>query len=122
MTDGFYTRLATAQGEFTEPALDASNKYEDYRYSTLAAVIKAVRPALAKHGLALIQADVTPADVHDHVWVQTVIRSDDDAHDFGTVSVPVVGKALKGGGGYAQVDAKAVGMAITYAMKYGVSN
>ena len=58
-----------------------------------------MRPALAKHGLALIQADITPEDVHDHVWVQTVIRSDDDAHDFGTVSVPVVGKALKGGAG-----------------------
>lgn len=56
----FYKALAAAQSELRNPAFDKSNNAfktngEPYRYASLAAHLDAVRPVLAKHGLAVVQ-------------------------------------------------------------------
>jgi hypothetical protein len=47
--------LAKAHGEFKEPELDAVNPFFKSRYATLGSVLRAVRPSLSKHGLAVLQ-------------------------------------------------------------------
>src|ERR1035437_9145179 len=49
--------LAKAQAEFTFASKDSTNPAFNSRYADLAANIVAVRPALSKHGIALIQLD-----------------------------------------------------------------
>jgi hypothetical protein len=49
--------LARAQSEFTFASKDSTNPAFNSRYADLAANIIAVRPALAKHGIALMQFD-----------------------------------------------------------------
>ena len=49
--------LAKAQLEFTPALKDSDNPFFKSKYADLAANINAVRPALNKHGIAVIQAD-----------------------------------------------------------------
>lgn len=51
------TALAKAQLEFTFAAKDSTNPAFNSKYADLAANIIAVRPALSKHGIALMQFD-----------------------------------------------------------------
>jgi len=46
--------LAKAQAEFGQAVKDSDNPYYDSKYADLAAVIGAVRPALSKHGIAMM--------------------------------------------------------------------
>lgn len=50
-----FAALAKAQGEFNIAGLHSENPYFKNKYADLTSVIKATRPALAKHGLAVIQ-------------------------------------------------------------------
>jgi len=47
--------LAAAQFEITDPQKDSVNPHFRSRYADLSAVLKTVRPVLAKHGIALTQ-------------------------------------------------------------------
>lgn len=47
--------LAAAQGELTDPVKDSVNPHFKSRYADLASVLKAVRPVLARHGIAVTQ-------------------------------------------------------------------
>lgn len=47
--------LAKAQAEFQSAELDASNPHYGSQYASIASILKAVRPALAKNELCLIQ-------------------------------------------------------------------
>ena len=59
-----YAAVAAAQAEFPEIGCDSTAKIQSkkgagssysYRYASLQSILKAVRPALAKHGLAVLQ-------------------------------------------------------------------
>jgi len=50
-----FTALAKAQAEMQTAELSATNPFFKTRYADLAAIVKASRPALTKHGLSLIQ-------------------------------------------------------------------
>lgn len=50
-----YGALAKAQAEFQSAELDASNPHFGSQYASIASILKAVRPALSKNELCLIQ-------------------------------------------------------------------
>lgn len=64
--------LAAAQGEFAEVerTLEAKGSKYSFEYESLADVLAATRPALSRHGLALIQAPLTRAA---SVMVRTIV-------------------------------------------------
>jgi len=64
-----FAALAKAQGEMEAAKLDSDNPFYKSRYSDLASVIKASRPALTKHGLSIIQR-VLPND-HGVMYMHT---------------------------------------------------
>lgn len=47
--------LAAAQAELTDPVKDSVNPHFKSRYADLASILKAVRPVLARHGIAVTQ-------------------------------------------------------------------
>jgi len=98
--------LAAAQSEMGHAALDSENPYFKSKYSSLTAVIDAVKP-LAKHGIAYIQHS-RPVD--KGVGVETVFYGYGEAIGCGVVAVPV-----------AKPDAHAIGAAITYAKRYSLA-
>jgi len=57
-----FTALAKAQAEMQTAELSASNPFFKTRYADLAAIVKASRPALTKHGFAIIQQIITHED------------------------------------------------------------
>jgi hypothetical protein len=77
--------LAKAQAEFGVATKESDNPYYNSRYADLAAVINAVRPALSKNGIALMQfmeadlerqtASVTTALHHGEQWVSVTIEA-----------------------------------------------
>jgi len=98
--------LAAAQAEMEHAALDSYSDYYKSKYSSLTAVINAVKP-LAKHGIAFIQHS---RPVEKAVGIETVFYGYGEAIGCGVVSVPL-GKA----------DAHGVGSAITYAKRYSLA-
>ena len=125
--EGFYTRLAKAQAEFTNAVLDESNEYDRYKYASYGSLIAAARPALNAANIAVLHSIEATHELPNlllkgkgpNVAVRTVLQADDGAYDAGVVSVPVRGRSLKGGG-EGPVDAQAYGAAITYAKRYGM--
>jgi hypothetical protein len=77
--------LAKAQAEFTFASKDSSNPAYNAKYADLAANISAVRPALSKHGIALMQFDqaditrqtasVTTALHHGEQWISVTVEA-----------------------------------------------
>ena len=98
--------LAAAQSEMEHAALDGYSDYYKSKYSTLTAVINAVKP-LAKHGIAFIQHS-RPAD--KGVGIETVFYGYGEAIGCGVVFVP-----------FSKADAHGVGSAITYAKRYSLA-
>ena len=98
--------LAAAQSEMGHAALDSENSYFKSKYSSLAAVIDAVKP-LAEHGIAYIQHS---RPVEKGVGIETVFYGYGEAIGTGTVAVPV-----------AKPDAHSIGSAITYAKRYSLA-
>jgi len=97
--------LSQAQGEFTEITKDKTNTFFKSKYATLDAVIKATRPILCKHGLAVThhfeehsERPVLVTTLH-HVSGETVHSS-----------IPIIaGDGMQG-----------LGSAITYARRYNL--
>lgn len=100
------TALAAAQSEMGHAALDSENPYFKSKYSSLTAVIDAVKP-LAKHGIAYIQHS---RPVNNGVGIETVFYGYSEAIGTGIVAVPV-----------AKPDAHSIGAAITYAKRYSLA-
>ena len=79
------TALAKAQAEFTFASKDSTNPAFNSKYADLAANIIAVRPALAKHGIALMQFDasdiekqtasVTTSIHHGEQWISVTVEA-----------------------------------------------
>lgn len=64
------SRLAAAQCELRNPPMYGRNPHFGSKFATLASCIKAVRPVLARHGLAIVQC---PGTVDGGVSVTTSI-------------------------------------------------
>ncbi len=57
-----FTALSKAQAEMETAELSSENPFFKTRYADLAAIVKASRPALTKHGLSIIQQIITHED------------------------------------------------------------
>lgn len=105
--------LAAAQAEFGEVERTLQATIESrrtggkfsYAYAPLDEVLKAVRPALSKHGIALLQAPFTRAT---SVLVRTVLCLGEEWVENDLVV------------GIDGIDPKSVGSGVTYACRYGV--
>lgn len=79
-----FTALAKAQAEMDTAELSSENPFFKTRYADLAAIVKASRPALTKHGLSIIQQIITHEDgqtmLHTLLchnsgqWVESCVR------------------------------------------------
>lgn len=79
------TALAKAQLEFTFASKESTNPAFNSKYADLAANIIAVRPALSKHGIALMQFDasdierqtasVTTSIHHGEQWISVTVEA-----------------------------------------------
>jgi hypothetical protein len=114
-TDNLHTALAAAQGAFEQIRRDKSvtvtmksgGKYS-FNYAPLESILRAVTPALSKHGLALTQA--TKALESGKEFVETTLR-----HASGEVLTNVIPIFVRDDG------PQAYGSALTYARRYGVT-
>lgn len=99
--------LAAAQPEIEGAEKNAANPHLRSKYANLTAVMAACRPALAKHGLCLVQG-VSTAD--GGVTVTTRLLHKSGQWIESSITMPVN-----------KNDAQGVGSAITYGRRYGVS-
>ena len=100
--------LVGAQGELENVAKDAENPHFRNRYASLPAILDAVRPVLAKHGLAVIQFPTNTDD--GRVGVETTILHASGeylTHDF----------AVR----LTKDDAQGAGSALTYCRRYSLA-
>ena len=109
--------LARAQGEFATIRKDRSatvtmksgGQYR-YAFADLAAVLEAVRPALAKHELALVQLPaVRLVDGAAFVGVETILAHSSGAWIATQLELPVVA-----------ATPQAIGSGLTYARRYSL--
>jgi len=98
--------LAAAQGEMSRVFKDAQNPHFRSNYATLASALNAARPALSKHGIAIIQSsELLPEAMLE---VSTVLACGDQWVRT-SVTIPVTKR-----------DAQAIGSAISYGRRYGL--
>ena len=98
-----YSRLAAAQAEMENPALDKENPHFRNRFASLAAIRNAVVPCLARHGLACVQV------VEQGRVVTRVYGPEGDSIDLAGVPVSLSG------------NPQANGSEMTYAKRYSLS-
>lgn len=102
------TALVKAQAEMEAATKDSSNPFFKSKYADLNAVMGAIKPAIAKYGLAFTQ---NCHDAPDAAKVETIIWHESGEHvSCGVISVPV-----------AKHDAQGYGSALTYARRYSLS-
>jgi len=103
------TALSKAQGEIGGAGKDGTNKFQDYKYTTLGAVIRAAKEPLAKNGLCYVQmieaaedgVAVTTRLMHGAEWLESTIAQPIDTQK-----------------GRSQIQA--AGSTITYLRKYAL--
>jgi len=99
--------LVRAQAEIEGAVKGSVNPAFRYKYADLASVIDAVRPALAKHGLAFIQ-EVTERD--QGVYVETVVvHESGEMYRCGKLPIPAP-----------KQDPHGYGSAISYGKRYSL--
>lgn len=99
--------LVTAFSEIEGAAKDKVNPHFKSKYADLTSVIDAIKPVLAKHGLAFYQRS-HPSE--DGVIVQTLVRhASGEELDLGSLYVPANKR-----------DAQGFGSALTYARRYAL--
>lgn len=99
--------IAAAQPEVTTAEKNATNPHLKNKYANLTSVMDACRPALARHGLAIVQG-IEPAD--EGVRVTTRLLHASGQWIESSLVMPV-----------AKRDAQGFGSAITYGRRYGLS-
>jgi hypothetical protein len=105
--------LAAAQAEIKTVVKDRTNPHFKNRYATLDAIMEAVRPVLAKHGLSIVQGCTIPSEVDGRLVsfaVETMVL-----HSSGEFLANMVYMPL------AKQSAQDAGSALTYGRRYGVS-
>lgn len=120
--------LAKAQGEFLPVRKSQINKYRGNKYADLSDVLDAARPALAKHGLALVQraTTTTAADLYrGSVKVSSLLLHESGEWISDSCELPVLpmprGKNTEFVAEDDVVTAQAFGSAITYARRYSAA-
>jgi hypothetical protein len=99
--------LSKAQAEIQNVVKDAKNPHFKSDYATLDAITDMVRPAFAKHGLAVVQI---PNYAEGLVTVQTLVTHSSGQWIRGETSAPVT-----------NADAQGVGSACTYLRRYSLA-
>lgn len=98
--------LAKASAEFGAATKDATNPAFRSTYADLASVLAAVRPALSKHSITIIQSAVTDMDGKT-VTVQTMLVHASGQFVSSALTMPVP-----------KWDPQGIGSAITYGRRY----
>lgn len=101
--------LAAAQGELKPAAKDSANPFFKSKYADLSSVWEAIRAALAKNGLAVVQKLDVQGDKLQTVLVTMLLHK---SGEFIASTYPV--KPIKD-------DPQGLGSAITYARRYALS-
>lgn len=99
--------LVAAQAELENATKNATNPHFKNRYADLAAIIEAVKPVLASHGIAVIQL---PAFEEGVVSVETILL-----HKSGEWMSGIAGAPAQ------KMDPQGVGSAITYLRRYSLA-
>ncbi len=107
--------LAKAQGEFGQATKDSANPYYSSKYADLAAVIGAVRPALSKNGIAILQ--IPCADLQRQVGIVTIGFYHGEQFLEFDLEAPATGKAKDGRDRF---DVQTLGACWTYLRRYGL--
>lgn len=110
--------LAQAQGEYEEARKAAENKFEGFKYVDLEGLLKAVRPSLTKHKIAVLQFHSTDL-MEKSVSVYTRLihwESGEWIQHF--ITLPAEGVAGKDGP--PKFNQKTIGAAVTYGRKYSL--
>jgi hypothetical protein len=106
--------LVAAQGALKPIAKDGKNPAFRSRYATLDGIMETVRPALAAHGLAVVQGVVHPETGEGGrlvgIMVETRLIHTSGEWLASVVPVPV-----------AKGDAHGLGSALSYGRRYGIS-
>lgn len=113
--EGISAAYVKAWAEIQAVAYDRANDHFKAKYATYDAIIGAVRPILADHGLAITQ---TPSNAYDDegkpdpraIITTTLVHISGETMDLGTIAVP----AKKTN------DPQAFGSAMTYAKRYAL--
>lgn len=105
--------LAKAQAEFQPAIKDSANPYYNSKYADLATVISAIRPALTKNGIALVQT--LGSDIERQTASVTTSLHHGDQWIAATAEAPAVGK---GKDGNVRFDVQTIGAAWTYLRRY----
>lgn len=111
--------LAKAQGEFVAAVKDSDNPYYNSKYADLSAVINAVRPALAKHGIAMVQA--SEADLERQTATVTTSLHLGEQWISVTAEAPATGRGKKAPDDLSaplRFDVQTIGAAWTYLRRY----
>ncbi|HXG71306.1 MAG TPA: ERF family protein [Gemmatimonadaceae bacterium] len=101
------TALAGAQSEIQNVTKDAKNPHFKSDYATLDAITDMVRPAFAKHGLAVVQI---PTYAEGVVTVQTLVTHSSGQWIKGETSSPI-----------SKADPQGIGSACTYLRRYSLA-
>jgi len=105
--------LAKAQGEFSAATKDTANPFYNSKYADLATIIGAVRPSLAKHGIAFFHT--VASDLERQTASATAHIYKGNQFVSATLEVPALGKARDGKDRF---DAQTIGAAQTYCRRY----
>lgn len=114
---GLIGALAKAQLTFTPALKDSSNPYFNSKYADLATVIDAVRPALNKNGIAILQFNSSDLE-HQTASVTTSLHFGEQFISE-TMEAPAVGKSKEG---KEKFDVQTLGAAWTYLRRYGIQS
>lgn len=109
--------LAKAQTQFTPALKDSNNPYFSSKYADLATVIDAVRPALNKNGIAILQFNSSDLE-HQTASVTTSLHFGEQFMSE-TMEAPAIGKAKDGKDKF---DVQTLGAAWTYLRRYGIQS
>lgn len=105
--------LVKVCGELRPVAKDRINPHFKNKYATLDAITEAVRPVLAKHGLAVVQGTTAPDSDQGHLTgfaVETMLVHASGEWMSNAVFMPID-----------KASAQGAGSAISYGRRYGLS-
>lgn len=122
--DAFATAMAKAQADFKPVTKGSKNPHLGSTYADLAAFLEVAMPSLARNGIATLQ----PVSVHlrddlasGTVRVTTLLLHSSGQWIGAATDFPALPMVRKGGAVDKQVSPQAVGSALTYGRRYGLT-
>ncbi len=117
--DALTEALSQAQSQIGAAIRDQHNEHRNYNYSDLNSVWDACRDALTQNGFAILQP-LSPSPVEGCVDVITVLSHKSGQYIASVVRMQIVTR-IKEEGFVLSMDPHAIGSAITYGRRYGLS-